>query len=207
MSDWIKERSVSACVVAGSLALVLGVIALIINGSYGEWDDIGQRGDWIGGHLAAAGSIAGTFFFLAALIMQSRDLRVQSEMLQATLKEMEKSTQVANEQKAQLEQQVKVATDTALMSRFIELVKIRDDLRSLQQQYIDRANAQTEMNPHLRDIYMENERLVQIRIANADYLLGRLLERIDEDSMGRAFLRILAGMTRPNTGGPGSPPT
>lgn len=186
---------------------MLGVIALIINGSYGEWDDIGQRGDWIGGHLAAAGSIAGTFFFLAALIMQSRDLRVQSEMLQATLKEMEKSTQVANEQKAQLEQQVKVATDTALMSRFIELVKIRDDLRSLQQQYIDRANAQTEMNPHLRDIYMENERLVQIRIANADYLLGRLLERIDEDSMGRAFLRILAGMTRPNTGGPGSPPT
>lgn len=129
MSDWIKERSVSACVVAGSLALVLGVIALIINGSYGEWDDIGQRGDWIGGHLAAAGSIAGTFFFLAALIMQSRDLRVQSEMLQATLKEMEKSTQVANEQKAQLEQQVKVATDTAAMSRFIELVKIRDDLR------------------------------------------------------------------------------
>ena len=58
------------------------------------WQIAGTQGDFTGGHIAAGASLAGTFLFLAALLLQSADLRNQRKQF---LMEMAAQRQAAKD--------------------------------------------------------------------------------------------------------------
>ncbi len=47
-----------------------------------EWEIAGTQGDFTGGHIAAGASLASTLLFVAALLLQSAELRSQRRQFQ-----------------------------------------------------------------------------------------------------------------------------
>lgn len=66
-----------------------------------DWESPGIRGDFYGGHLAAASALAGTLLLFSAVLMQRNELKLQRI-------ELSESRKVAAEQARALEEQVEV---------------------------------------------------------------------------------------------------
>jgi len=100
----------------------------------GDWSEGGQRGDFWGGHVASGASLAGTMFFLLALLLQSRELRAQGKQLAATQefqKQQADSTQKLSENAAAqaraLEVQSRLAWEGTVTALVTQAVRLRQE--------------------------------------------------------------------------------
>lgn len=83
-----------------------------------DWADAGTRGDFWGGHLGAAASLAGTFFFIATLLLQNQELQAQR-------RELRETREIAEGQEKALRRQNEIADKTAVVSRILTLAEVR----------------------------------------------------------------------------------
>lgn len=128
MPAWMAWAFVLS-VIAGSAAILGTFVLIAIDLRSGStWQERGTMGDFYGGHIAAGGSLAGTFFFVAALLMQGRELNLQRQELAASRREMIESRKAYEAQEVQLRRQVEIADKTAIISRYLELIRIKDDM-------------------------------------------------------------------------------
>jgi hypothetical protein len=139
----ISPKSYRGWTVAAFVVLGLALVALVVNYCYScSWSERGQRGDFVGGHLAAAGSIASAFLFFCALLMQrdamrlqihalgvqQEELRLQREDLKLTRQEMEQARKVYEAQEQQLAKQAKIAEETAIVNDILQVIQMRFQL-------------------------------------------------------------------------------
>lgn len=85
------------------------------------WGNAGARGDYWGGHFAAASGLAGTLILFAALLLQGKELKLQR-------KELRDSREVAEQQAEALDEQtdeLKAQNDN--LKRQIGLTENRDE--------------------------------------------------------------------------------
>lgn len=95
-----------------------------------DWEERGQHGDFWGGHIAATASLAGSFFFLAALLLQSQELGLQRREV----------ARMAKVQKDQLDVQRDVHRASqrgSLHSRLRDLAEYRDRMIDRRDHYLD----------------------------------------------------------------------
>jgi hypothetical protein len=106
---WSSERSMWACVlIAGGI--FLGIVGLAAydwwaTTGHPDWESPGIRGDFFGGHLAAAAGIAGTVLFFGALMLQRRELQLQRRELEQGRKVAESQAQALRAQAGALQSQ------------------------------------------------------------------------------------------------------
>ncbi|MEM1424492.1 MAG: hypothetical protein AAGH64_10880 [Planctomycetota bacterium] len=76
-------------IVIGGLS-ILGAFVLLVIGypSEDSWQRAAHRGDYIGGHLAIAGSFSASCFVIAALLLQRKELSLQRDDLRIQLDEI-----------------------------------------------------------------------------------------------------------------------
>lgn len=108
MSDNHKEQgnwNIRICVICAIVLLVCGIALTLYDfsetSSHSDWNNPGIRGDFYGGHLSAASALAGTLLLFSAVLMQSKELKLQRI-------ELSESRKVATEQARALEEQVEV---------------------------------------------------------------------------------------------------
>lgn len=97
------EWNVWGFVIFAGILLLAGIALTIYDGSetstHIDWESPGIRGDFYGGHLAAASALAGTLLLFSAVLMQRNELKLQRI-------ELSESRKVAAEQARALERQV-----------------------------------------------------------------------------------------------------
>ena len=110
-----------ACLITLGIASVVGGFALV----YCDWPkdseslaDAGPRGDFWGGHIGAAASLAGTFFFVATLLLQTQELQAQRQELRET-------RAIAQGQEDALRRQNEIADKTAVFQQTLKLAEFR----------------------------------------------------------------------------------
>ena len=95
-----------------------------------SWEELGQRGDFWGGHLNAVMSLTTALLFVAALLLQSNELALQrTELIEAR--------EVYSAQEAQLRaqaeaarRQVEIAEEQATLSGIFQMAQILTALKT-----------------------------------------------------------------------------
>lgn len=146
----------------------------------------GARGDFWGGHIGAGASLAGTFFFFSALMLQQEELRAQRQELKA-------AREIASRQEKTLRRQNEIAEKNATVSRLFTLRDERDrfyaDLRECAKIRRD--------GTEVRDVNARRYRSAYPRFAAVEWIMQDLLDRPFFDKDERSHLIILLGMSRP----------
>jgi len=186
------------------VVVLVGIGFLVASWVQGaDWQERGQRGDQFGGHLSAAGSIAGAILLFVAILlqrdsireqakavnMQREELELQREELAATRKEMEQARQVHEGQREALVRQVMVASEAATISQIIEALKFRNDLDIRIQHMMDRSTSADESRAHNQEI---------LRLKTQRESIGKYMDiltcRASVNGLVRPYLRELAGL-------------
>ena len=110
------------------VVILVGIGLLIYNWPGESVEQAGQRGDFFGGHLAAAGSLAGALLFFVAILLQRDELAAQRAELKLTREEMERARDVTTVQADELKKQTKIAQKAAMVSSIIQIVRMRAEL-------------------------------------------------------------------------------
>jgi len=109
-----------------SLALLLaGVLTCFDYANGDDWAVRGARGDFWGGHWAAATGLAGIFLAFAAFVMQRDELRRQSEQLELQRDELELTREEMRLQRRELAGSKRAQEELAL--RQAELVNAQQE--------------------------------------------------------------------------------
>ena len=138
-----------------------------------NWGDAGVRGDFWGGHLAAASGLAGTLILFAALLLQGNELRLQREELQESreiatqqAKALEKQTDELKAQNDNLKLQIGL---TESRDEIQLILSIANEVQRLEHEFdsdphrdvLNREGPATREGPKLKSLRRNQDRLVQ----------------------------------------------
>lgn len=158
-------RSVKICIWLAVVLVVAGIGLLVFDlvqtKNSTDWGSPGIRGDFYGGHLAAASGLAGTLLFFAALLLQARELGFQREQLGLQLDEFKQSREAAEQQTMMLGQQTGVLrqqtselrTQNANLKRQIGLTESKDEIQLIMSiaNEVKQIEREVDSDPH-RDL-------------------------------------------------------
>lgn len=90
-----------------------------------DWAQLGQRGDFYGGHIGATSSLAGSLLLFAAILFQARELQLQREQLKLQSEEMRQAIDIYEKQAAQIKEQTHIAQQQSVFSQILELATFK----------------------------------------------------------------------------------
>ena len=182
-----------------AMLLIAGAIFTLIRdwpSSDAEVKIAGAWGDFFGGHLAGAGTIAAALLFFVAVSLQSKELGAQREELSLTRKEMKASREVSMEQVAQLRQQTAISRHSAHISRILEVMQIQSALE----------DKQRPLNLLLPNEYVQHEQIerqicdltpILSGLLSSDILSGDELEQYSKAASHNSPSEVLRDYVQP----------
>ncbi|QDT90970.1 hypothetical protein [Gimesia algae] len=128
------------------------------------WQEGALRGDFWGGHLTAITSFAGTLLFLAGLLFQTSELKLQRE-------DINLSRKISEKQATELEKQTKIAKHQSIVSQIIEIANYCNNLKKEVDVLLDELPTMQDKASHIKRISS-----LKYRILACDFSHRRLLQ-------------------------------
>ena len=113
-----KRLVYSGLAIFAATILIAMVIWMFANyPSCGDWATAGQRGDYAGGHLSAAGSLVAAILLFLAIMLQREELQAQRE-------ELKLARSISVQQTREMQQQTLIAERALLINQVLQTYQL-----------------------------------------------------------------------------------
>jgi len=192
------ERLFGWMLAAVVIVLIVGLVLVAIDFANADnWTERGQRGDFWGGHIAAAGSMASVILLILTVAMQRVELHRQLEELEANRKEMEAGRQVHMSQRKQLERQAIIAEKSAQQIHIFDVLERRQSIYDQYQRFFNpdgtRISQLNTGNIGDKDTVIEYEQTEE-RLRNFDTYLEKTISISRLNNNEKSHIKILADL-------------
>lgn len=143
-----------------------------------DWKEGALRGDYWGGHLTAVTSFAGTLLFVAGLLFQTSELKLQRE-------DISLSREVSKKQVTELEKQTRIAKHQSIVTQIIEIANYCNTLRIEVNVLIDEVDAIADQLNHIKRIDSLKQRILACNTSHRMLLENEVLSKDEKISFAK----------------------